>query len=201
MRWPPSSVSGGHTVTFSYPLMAEIISSFPPPQYITLSYSRLMKKPFTSNGALQYVQDWSDISSELKKKIKTDFSLRLCTKSKKEVLENDWAPHSHCLISHTEKLLPSSGFKRSSHSRLRFPIRYMQKRQEPEAPHSFTISKGKSHLTKWIHKLFSMQYITFSHQKKQIGKKMVFFFFGLPNQAYRVSEHRLVLVPVISISH
>lgn len=68
-RWPPLSHSGGHTVTFSYPLMAEIVSSlFPLPHYITLSYSCLMKKPFTSNGALQYVQDWSNKSSELTKK-------------------------------------------------------------------------------------------------------------------------------------
>lgn len=59
-RWPPSSYSGGHTATFSYPLMAEIVSLFPLPQYITLSYSCLMKKPFTSNGVLQYIQDWSN---------------------------------------------------------------------------------------------------------------------------------------------
>ncbi len=69
-RWPPSSVCGGHTVTFSYLLMAEIISSsFPLQQYITLFYNYRMKKPFTSHGALQYVQDWSNMSSEVKKKI------------------------------------------------------------------------------------------------------------------------------------
>lgn len=76
---------------------------------------------------------------------------------------------SHCVNLHTEKLLPSTGFRiTNSHSPLHFPIRYMQKRREPEAQHSFRggrgpLSKGKSYLMIWIHKLFYAQYITFSH--------------------------------------
>lgn len=85
--------------------MAEIISSSVPlPQYVTLSYNCLMKKPFTSNGALQYVQDRSNISSQSKeKRYKQIFPFNYVQRTKKEVLENDWAPQSHCVNLHAEK--------------------------------------------------------------------------------------------------
>lgn len=63
---------------------------------------------------------------------------------KKEVLENDWAPQSHCVNSHREKLLPSTGFKISSHSRCHFPIRYMQKRTGASGGSAFIQRRPKA---------------------------------------------------------
>lgn len=42
--------------------------------YLTVASWGKKKKPFTSNGALQYVQDWSNISSWLLKKKKKDIN-------------------------------------------------------------------------------------------------------------------------------
>lgn len=55
---------GGHTVTFSYPLMAK---SEPPLCFISHSISHYLtgqyeKKPFTSSDALRYVQHWSNLA-------------------------------------------------------------------------------------------------------------------------------------------
>lgn len=141
-KWPPSSLSGGHNVTFSYLLTAEVPSPpLPLPQYITLSYSGLVKKPFTSTGALQYVQGWSKSVVWVKeKKIWTIFPSLMYTEPRGAVGRWLSPSESSCKFRITNTLKPSPSYQVHTH-----------KRHEPEPQHSFRgghgpLSKGKPYL-------------------------------------------------------
>lgn len=151
-------LSGGHTVTFSYPLTAGIVSSVPSPTVyhtiLQLCHEKAIYKQWRltiCTGLIKF------LSSELTKKkggYKQGVPFNYVQRAKRG---RCWKMIEHlriCRVNlHTEKLCPSTGFKiTNSHSPLHFPIRYMQKKpHEPEAQHSsrgsrWPLFQGKSYL-------------------------------------------------------
>lgn len=164
-RWPPSSVSGGHTVTFSYPLTAEIVPLFvpsPPTVYHTILHEKAIYKQWRltiCTGFIKHIFKEKDIN--------WFFSLQLYTRG--GVVKWLSTPESLCKFTHRKNCFQVLALRSQTHTHpLHFPIRYMQKKtgargsafiqRRPRAP----FTKGKSYLMIWIHKLFSTQYITLS---------------------------------------
>lgn len=183
--------------------LSEIVSSlFPLSQYITLSYSSLMKKPFTSNnmykiGLRNYKEKhinrvfssvlYREQRGGVRKWLSTSESLcRIYTqKNFVQLLALRWTHiHPFIFLTGTYKRTRATGSA------------FIQK--GPKA-----LSKGKSYLMERTHKLFlcntSPSRIKKTKQKQ--GEKKVVSFFGLPYQACWVSEHQLVLVLVTSTNH
>lgn len=122
-RWPPSSssssVPGGHTVTFNYPLMADYRHFVPS---LTVFHTILQFAHYEPWCLTLCTASIQLILWIIKETGINSFSLRLCTEKEEEVLEKAGAPRSRSVkFTHRRKAeIPS-------HSHLGFPIRYMQK--------------------------------------------------------------------------
>lgn len=102
--------------------LSEIVSSlFPLSQYITLSYSSLMKKPFTSNNMYKI-----GLRNYKEEHINRVFSSVLYREQRGGVRKWLSTSESLCRIYTQKKLSPITGFKINSHSPLHFPNRYIQ---------------------------------------------------------------------------